>query len=71
MKRRLSKTDAEAYPVCVNCDFSLTNSHQLQLYREVVERREELIDHVSELVEQAEKVTEQLARKKEEKKAEL
>lgn len=27
IKRRLSKSDAEVYYVCINCDFELTNSH--------------------------------------------
>lgn len=71
VKRRLSKTDGETYPVCVNCDFNLTNSYQLRLFNEVVAQREELIDQVQSLVEQGELATEQLNRKKEEKKAEL
>ena len=36
VKRRLSKTDSETYPVCVHCDFGLTNSDQLRLFSEVV-----------------------------------
>ena len=71
VKRRLSKTDPDAYPVCVNCDFELTNSHQLQLFREVVNKREELISQVQMLVEQGAKETEYLNRKREERKAEL
>ena len=71
VKKRLSKTDSEAYPVCVNCDFELTNSHQLKLYKEVVAQREDLIDQVQTLVEQADLATEQLNRKKEERKEAL
>ena len=59
------------YPVCVNCDFSLTNSHQLQLYREVVNRREELIEYVSKLVESGERHINELVSRKEERKQDL
>ena len=53
VKRRLSKCDGDAYPVCVNCDFSLTNSHQLQLFNEVVARREEFFEYIQDLVDVA------------------
>lgn len=71
VKRRLSKTDGEVYPVCINCDFQLTNSYQLQMFNEVVAKREDLINQVQILVEQGEKATEHLNKKREERKAQL
>ena len=71
VKRRLSKTDADVHPVCINCDFQLTNSHQLQLFNEVVSKREELISQVQSLVEQGERATELLNKRKEERKSDL
>lgn len=71
VKRRLSKTDAEVYPVCIHCDFELTNSHQLQLYNEVVVQREELINEVTMLVEQAEQAVDTLTLRKKDAEAEL
>ena len=71
VKRRLSKTDPEIYPCCVECDFLITNSHSDALLDEIVTSREELIKKVDRLLVKAEKGSQMLTQKKEQRKREL
>ena len=71
VKRRLSKTDGEVYPCCVECDFAITNCHTDALISEIVSSREDLIKKVEKLLVKAEKGSHLLNEKKEKRKKEL
>ena len=71
VRRRLSKTDGEAYPVCVHCDFELSNNYQLELFNKVVTQREELIDQITGLLGRVEREAQALDQKRESRQKEL
>ena len=71
IKRRLSKTDGDLYPCCIECDFAITNSHTDALINEIVSSREDLIKKVEKLLAKAEKGSQLLNEKKDIRKREL
>ena len=71
VKRRLSKTDGDLHPTCVECDFAITNCHSDALIFEIVNSREDLISKVVKLLAKAEKGSAILNEKKNKLKQEL
>ena len=71
VKRRLSKTDPEIYPCCIDCDFAITNCHSDSLITEIVNSREVLMKKVERLLAKAEKGSQLLNQKKDKRKQEL
>ena len=71
VKRRLSKTDGELHPCCIECDFAITNCHTDALISEIVSSREDLIKKVEKLLVKAEKGSQLLNEKKDRRKKEL